>query len=340
MILKPLQRIQVLESTKKFKPGSLGYFVAQDNVNNYNGWDMCIVFTRFGKKGKARIELASMRSYMIDYATMKDSDRKIIDITKTRESIEPNQYPDRRGRISGVLNEVKIELLPMESKNLLDLPNDEFTAYIVALSLFIHKITYNKRTYNLTAIPGIRQRDFVESDFNLSIAEPGSIGYYILYGIQYDELTKKKQIPNRKNFQMLYDIQVLTQSRKRQLLDRLHRGLAMAKEPIKSYKAHTEAVFLSNSTRINNVLKYYRKHKEELKQVKEAKDRQTSWSLDGHLNKYGKPKYDSRGKRVNVIKYEDVVGEDVRAEEVKIEEVEMVIPVKNQAYYQVKHGRA
>jgi hypothetical protein len=303
MILKPLQRIQVLESTKKFKPGSLGYFVAQDSVNSYNGWDMCIVFTRFGKKGKNRIEPASVRTYMIDYNTMKDSDREIIDITKLHEGIEPTQYPDRRGRISGALDEIKIEPFPIESKNLLDLPDNEFTAYIIALSMFIHKMTYNKRAYHLTAMPGIRQRDFVASDFNLSIAEPGSIGYYILNGIYYDECTKKKQMPNRKSFRNLYAAQILTQSRKRQLLNRLHRGLAMAKEPIKAYKINTESAFISNSVRINHVLKYYRKHKKELKQIEEPKGKQNSWIIKA-LDERSELKYERPAAEVEVARAE------------------------------------
>ena len=306
MILKPLQRIQVLESTKKFKPGSLGYFVAQDSVNSYNGWDICIVFTRFGKKGKNRIEPAYMRTYMVDYNTMKDSDREIIDITKLHEGIEPIQHLDRRSRILGALDEIKIEPFPIESKNLLDLPDNEFTAYIIALSMFIHKMAYNKRAYNLIAMPGIRQRDFVASDFNLGIAEPGSIGYYILNGIHYDEWTKKKQMPNRKSFRNLYAAQILTQSRKRALLNRLHMGLAMAKEPIKIYKANTENAFTDNSVRINHVLKYYRRHKKELRQIEESKGKQNSWiikALDersGLKHKGPAPKVKARVEEVEV----------------------------------------
>lgn len=273
MILKPLQRVQVLESTKKFKPGSLGYFVAQDRVGSYNMWDMCIVFTRFGKKGKARIEPASVRHYMIDYGTMRDSDRKIMDVVKVHEKIEPVQYKNERGGRISILGEIestKIEPFPMDSKNLLDLSDKEFTAYIVAISMFIHKMIYSKGVQHLVQSPSIKSREFVESDFDLGLPEPGSIGYYILYGLQYDIQTKRADMP-RKHFGELYNYQISTEAKKTDLLDRLHRDLAMAKDSIKKYEQNTEIALKNSSTKINNVLKHYRKYKEELKQVEEGK---------------------------------------------------------------------
>jgi hypothetical protein len=270
MILKPLQRILVLESTKKFKPGSLGYFVAQDRVSNFNMWDMCIVFTKFGKKGKARIEPASMHHYMIDYATMGDSDREIMDIAKVHEKIEPAQYMDRYCKVLGATDEIKIEPFPIDSKNLLDLSNEEFTAYIVALSIFIHKMVYSKVARNLIQAPLIKSREFVEAGFHLGLADPESIGYYILYGMQYDAHTKKAGMVRRRNFQEIYNSQISTESAKRDLLNRLHRGLAMAKDSIRRYEEATEIAFRSNSARVSNVLKYYRKHKKELKQIAEG----------------------------------------------------------------------
>ena len=287
MILKPLQRIRVLESTKKFKPDSLGYFVAQDSVDNFNGWDMCVVFTKFGKKGKARIEPVSMRTYMTDYATMKDSDRKIMDIAKVYEGIEPVEYPNRRGRLPEKIGEIKIEPFPVDSKNLLDLSDEEFTAYIVALSLFVHKMTYGKRVYNLPQIPHIKSREFVEAAFDLVIADPESIGYYILYGMQYDAHSKRAGV-DRANFKSSYDSQISTEALKRGLLNRLHRGLAMAKDPIKKYEAVTEIVFRNNSHRIDNVLIHYRKHKKELQHLGEGKKSPRSpWANKDGLIKNG-----------------------------------------------------
>jgi hypothetical protein len=284
MILNPLQRIQVLESTKKCKTGSLGYFVAQDPISTLNGWEMCIVFTRFGSKGKPRIEPLILRPRMIDYATMKENDQNIMEIAGAYEGIEPRLYPDSRGRIVGKMGDSKLEPVPSDSKDLLNASDEEFTAYVIAMSLFVYKLLARKKVRSLSQTPVLQSQRFVRSGFDIAQITPEMIGYHILYGVQYD-INKARLVKHAEDseaspsFAESYAAQISTEAKKRVILERLRRSIAMSRVALLSYQKSLEFALQNISRKIDDTLKYYRKRKKLLEKVQQdMKDR--GWFLD------------------------------------------------------------
>jgi len=285
MILNPLQRIRVLESTKKCKAGSLGYFVAQDSVNSYNGWDMCIVFTRFGKKGKLRSEPVIVRPYMIEYDTMKESDQYILSIAATPEGIEPRLYPDKRGRVAGKLGDTKLEPAPSDVKDLLNVSDEEFIAYIMAMSLLLHKIVRGKRVNMLTRQFTLKAQKFVNSGFDISTLHPEILAHYILYGMGYDAKKYNRYVPEgeRIYFSKSLASQISNPAKKRIILNKLRKSMAMTKTALDKHHKYIEKSFQNNSARINDVIKYYRRRKRELESLKEqAKKKELGWYASIH----------------------------------------------------------
>jgi len=292
MILNPLQRVQVLESTKKCKAGSIGYFVAQDPINSYNGWDMCIIFTRFGKKGKLRVEPVTIRPRMIDYSTMKESDQYILEIAGTYEGIEPRRYPDRRGRLIGKLGDTKLEPVPSDTKDLLNVSIEEFTAYIVAMSMLMYKLQCGRRVSGLNKNPSIKSRRFARSGFDLSTVSPSVLGHYILFGISYDSKGYKQSMFEEKGitFAEALAAQTDTLGKKRDLLNRLRKLTAMYKTTLANYQVNLERAFQNNSARINEVIKHYRRSKKEVKNLKEQNDKNQGygWHVYAKTSKRGR----------------------------------------------------
>lgn len=289
MILKPLQRIQVVESSKKCKAGSLGYFVAQDQVGSYNAWDMCIVFTRFGKKGKPRAEPFKINSFMINTNTMRQSDKEILDVTGYSEGLSPIAFVDRHGKFSTGVKDTVITPIPQIAKDLLELPDNEFTAYIIAMSIFIYKLTSRRQTRNLCLYPSfVSLRDFDASGYNLESIDAQAIGYCILHGIGRDVAMKKSKLilDDRDTFANRYAQQISTLSNKKRMLNKLQMALAAAKDELNRYNKATGGRFDDVSTRVDHVLKYYRRNKKKLENIK-------SNSSQGTPDNWGLPTYTS-----------------------------------------------
>ena len=276
MILRPLQKIQVVQSTKKCKPNSLGYFVAQDPVGDYNAWQMCIVFTRFGKKGKPRIEILPINLPMVDYNAMKPADRDILNAVHSYEGLEPRTYTDRKGNSTNDTRDTVIEpIKPTGPKDLLRLPDNEFTAYIVAMSLFIYKLIYRQPARSLNVCPiHIKLTNFADNQFDLTTITPEYFGYHILQGIAMDELLKKKQVEVREgsSFEYVYNRQINSARKKRHLLDRLQRSIAMAKNELDKYNNIVQYKYNRINVNITDILKYYRHNKKELANVKKQNE--------------------------------------------------------------------
>lgn len=286
MVLKPLQRIQVIDSKKKCKAGSLGYFVSQSYAGRYNIWDMCAVFTRFGKKGKPRTELVSIKTPIINYANMKQSDKDIIDIVRFYDGLEPRP---NNNSVDGTI----IAPIAIEAKDILELSDNEFTAYIMALSLFLYSVTHNMSANRLSYVAPIgRGQLFIDSQYDLGLATPEKLAYYIMFGLRIDtQLNKHRGV--RTTFATSYAFQIDTKRKKENILNRLQLSLAMAQVGIKKYNARINEAFTHVSALVDSTLKHYQCHKKELGIIKAAeKDRK---DLVGKI-----PKMDVRHKKAVV----------------------------------------
>lgn len=273
MILKPLQKIQIIESIKMCKAGSIGYFVAQDSMGSHNAWDICIVFTRFGKAGKPRLDVVPLNISMIDYNTMDKTDKNIIDIAKYYNDLEPRPYIHRGIEHSPRIGTSTIMPISMDTKNLLELSDNEFTAYIIALSMFIHKIVHQKSSRYLHRTPGIKFVNFTADEYNLMAAKAEYIGYYILHGLKLD--TDRRKNGSAEKYQLFSEIyarQIDSKIKKRALLSKLYMALAMSKNTFRYYNTTTDRSFSNISTKITDILRYYKRNKHDLSQIKEVEE--------------------------------------------------------------------
>ena len=207
MVLKPFQRIQIIDSNKKCKAGSLGYFVSQSYMGRYNIWDMCVVFTRFGKKGKPRTEVVSIRTPVVNYANMEQSDKDIIDIVKFYDGLAPRPGLDD-------VDDTTIAPIAIEAKDVLELSDNEFTAYIMALSIFLYSITHNMSADRLGDMhPVGRGQLFIDSRYDLGLVTPGKLAYYIMFGLKIDTQLKGTTFATR------YASQIDTKRKKENILN-------------------------------------------------------------------------------------------------------------------------
>lgn len=269
MILKPLQRIQIIDSNKMCKAGSLGYFIAQESVGRYSAWNMSILFTRFGKAGKPRLYPLPVNTFMVDYGIYNKADRSIIDIVKFYDSIEPRSNIDK-----GI---TLLKPIAMEHKNLLDLSDNEFTAYIIALSIFIRKLARPGSITSLHHMPRLSFGKFVDSGFDFASVNSEHVGYYILYGLRLREDEKKIGIAGNRGelFVESYAERINNRAGRRELLSKLHMSLAMSKNAFMKYNKRVFGCFDATTSKINDILEYYRRNKKRLAAIKNEEDRRS-----------------------------------------------------------------
>jgi len=117
----PLQKIEVIESKKTYKPGSLGYVVRIGRSPSTTK-PVTVMFMRFGKKGKKRVTSDTLFYQSIDVTALKEEDTKIL---KDVGIID--------------LHHITVKLMPViqETKNLEDMTGDEFVCYIAAFSYYL-----------------------------------------------------------------------------------------------------------------------------------------------------------------------------------------------------------
>jgi hypothetical protein len=253
------------------KAGSLGYLVAQEQVGGgYNSWNMSILFTKFGKSGKSRIYPLLVNPFIIGYDTLNKVDRIIMDTVKFYEGIEPRPLMNKGVYLETNLGATSLEPISMEHKNLLDLSDNEFTAYIIALSLFIRKLSDRMPISNLHHIPGLRFGKFVADGSDLAAIHANFIGYYILYGLRLRDDEEKVGIDtgSGKAFAESYIERIDNRAGREELLFKLHMALAMSKRAFLKYNKLIYSCTDNIDARINDILKYYKHNKKKLASIK------------------------------------------------------------------------
>jgi len=148
---KLFQKIEITESTKQTKPGSIGYIISMSETGPYNILKINAIFTRFGKGGKNRFSVSMTTTPLMDIdflATSKGS-RKDIEML-VNQHLMPRNINGRNRALSS-----KIKIIHEESKNLIDLNTWDFMAYISAISLFIYSYGIHNEIGNNDNIDGI-----------------------------------------------------------------------------------------------------------------------------------------------------------------------------------------
>jgi len=273
MILRPAQKIEVVQSNRQCKASSIGYFVCQDDIARYNAWQMVSVFTRHGKKGKRRINMLEFSIPMFDHDQFKGSDKKILDTVQFVEGLLPRPGASTRksSRELGLsdpngVGESIIKPINMGCKNLLDLDTWDFLGYLTALSLYLNRLHYNKLSYQLISMPLLRKLgEFVEHK-DIRRINPEFMGYYVIYGLDVDVQNKYKLFEN--SYLGLFDNQVI----RKECIDKIIMAILTMKDRDADHKNYVLQVYSNVETVINEVLTYYRKNKNDLKSVQKAEE--------------------------------------------------------------------
>lgn len=146
MILQPLQKIVVVESTKQTKPGSIGYLICFHVIRDYyyNIVQYDVLFTKFGKSGKKRFSLGTLTTEIVDIDSFKLSDAVK---GKLKHLNEKYLLPKASG-----LWQINSKIRPLMGgpKSLMKLEVWDFMAYISALSGFLGKTYFNDSSYSPT----------------------------------------------------------------------------------------------------------------------------------------------------------------------------------------------
>jgi len=264
MILQPLQKIRVVKSTKKCKPGSLGYAIFQEKINGYNMWGIDVLFTRFGKKGKPRLELMSVSQYIVNPASLKKAEAEIIEVVKVDEGLYPRailpgtsrSYRQKHEWMIGTLD-TEIELDSYPNKYLVDLPIHEFIAYVMAHSLLLYNFL-NGGSILTTVLGGSLSQ---ASEAPMQDYPNDCMGYYILAGLKQDTRNKTHDYATRiENY-------FLSMDNRMEWIIKLRKNLAMIRTAYARHTRHKNSTVTDEKHRIDETVKYYLNHKREFKDL-------------------------------------------------------------------------
>lgn len=139
MILNACQKIEVVESTKQTKAGSIGYIIYANDLGPFNLVQYDILFTKFGKKGQARFSLVKLVTNMIDIDSCKPESSR----NKLKILLKEYLHGLRTCKADS-----KLQKMCHGSKNVMELETWDFMAYISSLSLFLCRSLAN---YNVEA---------------------------------------------------------------------------------------------------------------------------------------------------------------------------------------------
>lgn len=175
MLIQPLQKIEVINSSKQCKTGSIGYVIHAHNIGGYNLLGYDIMFTKFGKSGKPRISLTSLVAQFVDIESLSFNKEHKGTIEKV---LQDYMMPYHYGRRESSAVDSYIKMVPIESKDLTELETWEFMTYISTLSMFIEVMEGNMPDLGR---PRVRERVREADVLNMPIAEtpPSLIGHYI-----------------------------------------------------------------------------------------------------------------------------------------------------------------
>ena len=98
---------------------------------------------------------------------------------------------------------------------------------------------------------------------------------YIIFCRNYADTS-----PQRQSFDLAYAKQISTPERKKLILRKLHKALSMTKTSLDVYNRSREGYLSSVHQRINEVIKYYRRNKSSLKDLKDKDLKEKKYRRD------------------------------------------------------------
>lgn len=279
MLMKPCQKIKVIESDKKCKTGSTGYLVGQRPVDSYNAWYVGVVFTRFGKKGMPRMEFVNIVIPIIDISGLEESDRQIIEVVQFAELLSPMPHPDdlgrKRRRYSTPLPDSKIEPIDPGVKDLMDMKPLEFLAYATAMSLSIRALKRKASSLHLSMRLQppyhVNLQNFTEGGYRLDQVSSPDVGLFVMISWLYDR-SNKNTIYMDNILHVVEDPDV-----RYSMWTKMMRTNSECVEAVKKQEEGNIRAYERMGREISDVLKFYNDNPEELDRIKEYTKSLPKW---------------------------------------------------------------
>lgn len=274
-MIKPSQRIQIIESNKKCKPGSIGYFIKGAPVYGYNGWEAAAVFTRFGKKGKPRVDLVEFAMPVVDYNELDEESRGIVNIIKYAEQLEPrisiSDVGRKYKRYTPETGGTKLKAINHEAKNLLEMDPLEFLAYVAATSITLYSSRISRDSLDIHKPYGVNISRFVNDGFPIGDVPSDVLGFYIVEGWKLDQKTKTDLCSN---FFITYFSSSATRI---PLCERMAKKSAILAPVMSQCEKRNERYHVELTDKISKLVMYYRKNKKELAQIAKIESDISPW---------------------------------------------------------------
>ena len=231
-IIRPAEKIEVIESKKQCTAGSVGYLVYQQPYDMYNICKAVIVFIRLGNKGRNRIEPMNINTVLIDIDSIAGLTTKNKEVLKERamaNAIMP-RYPDKCHIINGSIKKTQ-----MPSKNIIYLDIWDFLGYICSLSLFMRRIKNGgEAQLALTKYhPSFLKKI---SETHISDIPPTSMADYIYAALNSSKLGADKE-RSKMNLSLYLNYFENTKNRAA-CMDKMHRVFSTLREGVLNYSGY------------------------------------------------------------------------------------------------------
>jgi len=227
-IIRPAEKIEVIESKKQCTAGSVGYLVYQQPYDMYNICKAVIVFIRLGNKGRNRIELMNINTVLVDINSIAGL------TTKNKERAMENaimpRYPDKYYTINASIKKVQ-----MPSKNIIDLDIWDFFGYICSLSLFMGRTRSGREIQlPLSKYHPLSPREV--SGTHINDISAISLAGYIYVALNSSKLGANKE-RSETNLSLYLDYFEDTKNRAA-CMDKMHRVLSTLREGVLNYSGY------------------------------------------------------------------------------------------------------
>jgi len=229
----PLQKIEITESTKSYKPGSSGY-VCYASPSPGLVRPLNVIFIRYGTKGKPRATATTIFYQCLELSNIDEKYAKLL-----REEGGRPFYQATASLIPTVV----------ESKNACEMPSDEFAGYVAAFSAYLGYL-------------GVINRDPLDAFLHEIRREHGYIIRAIerLQDVDVSQLatvittaSKLGKVEGRNLFAEI--VQFYDQQHQRErIMENLYKELSLRKQSVNMYNRHVDRSMLSSRENALNFL--------------------------------------------------------------------------------------
>jgi hypothetical protein len=249
----PLQKIEIIESTKVYKPGSIGYVCWVGNLGTSLIQSIRVIFMRYGKKGKLRATETDVLYSCLDLSNWDKERTNIL-----RKQI---YYPSQRI--------VVISPAVQETKDLRELSEIEFLCYISAFSSYIDHLQgvhiYRKLAprYDLASLyDHIRHLpNFTECALHTFITKASDIP---------EKLVENPEAHPFFQFQRFFK----SRENRQFCMEKLYKSLAALKNAVNQYHKDQDAIRNNVKYHIEKLLNAYGENKKEESAAEKARPKQ------------------------------------------------------------------